>query len=121
MNMGLIDSHHRVMLGSAQDADAAEVEQQRRLGKLTLFPLSTVRSPQGNNATEADMSYVADVVALSETAPELITERAWVFFEKGSRAESVPKSMPEPGGWFQSATARVPYEAGVRNAEGIRA
>ena len=119
MNMGMVDSHHRFYLGDRDSADAAKTDMYRRLGKLTLFPLGTLRWTKGNNSTEADMTYVADVVALSEIAPELITQRAWVFFEAGSRFESVPKTMPKPSAWFSPATARVPFEAGVRNAEAL--
>jgi hypothetical protein len=121
MNMGMVDSHLRYYLGDAGGADEAKSALQLRLGKLTLFPLGTLRWTKGNNATEADMTYVADVVALSETAPELITERAWVFFEGGSRAEATRKKMPKADTWFVPATASVPFEAGPRNAEGIRA
>jgi hypothetical protein len=121
MNIGMVESRHRYLLGDPKSADEAKAGMYRRLGKLTMFPLGTLRWTKGNNATEADMTYVADVVSLCETAPELITQRAWVFFERGSHAESVPALMPKASSWFATATARVPYEAGVRNAEGIRA
>jgi hypothetical protein len=120
MNIGMVDSRLRYSLGVAQEADAAKKAMVLQLGKLTSFPLGTLRWTKGNNATEADMTYVADVVELSKKAPELITQRAWVFFEAGSRSESVPETMPNPMTWFATATARVPFEAGVRNAEGIR-
>jgi hypothetical protein len=121
MNIGMVESRHRYLLGDAQTADAAKADMYRKLGRLTMFPLGTLRWTKGNNATEADMTYVADVVALSETAPELITERAWVFFAAGSRAEATRKTMPKPETWFHTATAQVPFEAGPRNAEGLRA
>lgn len=121
MNIGMVESRHRYLLGDARAADASKADMNRKLGKLTMFPLGTLRWTKGNNATEADMTYVADVVRLSETAPELITERAWVFFAAGSRAEATRKTMSKPEAWFAPATARVPFEAGPRNAEGLRA
>jgi hypothetical protein len=121
MNIGLMDGYYRYYQGNPQHADQTKSELGRTLGTLTMFPLGTLRWTKGVTSSEADMSYVADVVALSRTSPELITARAWVFFEPGSRAEAVPESMPQPRKWFTGATAKVPYEAGVRHDNGLRA
>lgn len=121
MNIGMVDGFHRAMLGDYEGAEATKEDFDQRLGELTMFPLGTLRRTKGTAATEADMTHVSKVVDLAATAPELIAYRAWVFFEAGSKAESVPRSMPKATDWFALPSAKVPYEAGHRHSEGLRA
>jgi hypothetical protein len=114
MNVGMIDSYYRYSLGDAGRADEAKAQLNNRLGKLQSFPLGTYRRTKGRNATEADLAELPRVVELAETAPELITERAWVFFERGSHYESIRTAMPLTASWFAPPTPDVPFEAGVR-------
>lgn len=120
MNIGRVDSFHRYFLGDAEGAESAKAELDRRLGELTLFPVGTLRRTKGTAATEADMTHVSRVVDLAVSAPELVSYRAWWFFEYGSKAESVPRSMPKLADWFPAPSATTPFEAGVRQNEGKR-
>jgi hypothetical protein len=114
MNIGMVDSHYRHMLGRPAKADELQVELDRRLGDLTMFPLGTQRRTKGSASTEADLKFLPDVVSLATRAPELITARSWAWFELGSQYESIPISMPPAAQWFTPPSSKVPYEAGLR-------
>jgi hypothetical protein len=120
MNIGMVDAFHRYFLGDVEGAEAAKAQLDEQLGELTMFPVGTLRRTKGRAATEADMTYVSRVVDLAASAPELVTYRAWWFFEYGSKAESVPRSMPKLADWFPAPSATTPFEAGVRQNEGKR-
>jgi tetratricopeptide (TPR) repeat protein len=116
MNIGMVDSHYRYMLGRSSQADEIQQELDRRLGKLTMFAIGTQRRTKGTAATEADLKFLPDVVQLATRAPELLTARSWAWFELGSQYESIPISMPRAVQWFTPPSAKVPYEAGLRTS-----
>ena len=118
MNIGRVDSYLRHMQGTPEDADEAARLLDDQLGRLTYFPLGTLRRTKGRAGTEADLRYVPGVVELSAIAPEVVTCPAWLFFESGSHAEPIPRSMSKATEFFATATREMPYEAGVRTEEG---
>ncbi len=90
-----------------------------RLGHLTMFPVGTVRRTKGSEGTEADLAYLRDVIALTAKAPELITARSWKWFELGGslRARCGTNASVRRAG-SRHRRRRVPFEAGLRHAEG---
>lgn len=119
MHVGWVDTYERHMQSDHAAADRASRALDARLGGLTLFPLGTARRTKGTYGTEADLAYLRDVVALAAEAPELVPVPAWRWFENGVRYEPVATGMPESGKWFARVTPAVPYEAGIRLAQGV--
>jgi tetratricopeptide (TPR) repeat protein len=118
MNVGMVDSFYRYYRGDTEGSDASKAALDAQLGELTLFPVGTARRTKGPGAAEADLAYLPRVVALAQTAPELIAASAWTFFELGSRYEPVARSMPPMKDWFTTPTAAVPFESGMRMTVG---
>ena len=114
MNMSMVDSHVRHMLGDHDEANQLKRSFEARLGDLTMFPVGTLRWTKGSQGTEADLTYLREITDLTIKAPELVPYRAWQFAEMGSRYEPVAKMMPTGDGWFKRPTPEVPFEAGVR-------
>lgn len=121
MNIGLMDSYLRHQLGQPESANDTRRQLDARLGQLTMFPVGTQRRTKGSEGTEADLAYLRDVIALAAKAPELITLRAWKWFELGASYEPVDRGMPVAAAWFAAPTTAVPFEAGLRHSAGIRA
>jgi hypothetical protein len=109
-----VDKHYRYMLGLAKEADARKLEVDKLLGQLTLFPVASIRRTKGSKSSEADLTYIADAIALAVRQPELVTFNSWSFLEFGSRYEMLSRGMPTGGRWFKSPTTRTPYQAGIR-------
>ena len=116
MHIADLDALHRVMLGDADQAQQVNDQIDRDLGKLTWFAMGTAKRTKGRNATEADLTHLAEIIDLAVESPELVTQTNWAFFEIGSRYEPVPRMMPKAATWFAPPTGRVPYEAGLRPA-----
>ena len=114
MNMGMVDSHVRHMLGDHDGANDWKRRFETELRELEMFPLGTLRWTKGSRGTEADLRYLREITDLAVNAPELVPARAWQFAEMGSRYEPVPKIMPRGEDWFKRPTPEVPFEAGVR-------
>lgn len=114
MNMGMVDSHVRHMLGARDEADDWKRKFDERLGELTMFPIGTLRWTKGSKGTEADLKYLREIIDLTATSPQLVPARAWQFAEMGSRYEPVPKLMPIGADWFKRPTSETPFEAGIR-------
>ena len=121
MNVGMVDSFERHMLGAHDAANASKEDLNGRLGGLTLFPLGTLRRTKGSRGTEADLAYIKEIIELTAAAPELVPVRAWKFAETGSHFEPVNPKMPQMTSWFAAATPAIPFEAGIRYGEGMRA
>ncbi len=119
MNMSMVDSFVRHTLGNRDEADLWKRQCETRLGELTMFPVGTLRWTKGSRGTEADLTYIRDIIDLATKAPELLAVRAWEFAETGSHYEPVPALMPKRADWFQRPTAEVPFEAGIRQGEGF--
>lgn len=121
MNVGMVDSYVRHMQGDHDGANAVKRELDARLGDLTLFPLGTLRRTKGSQGTEADQAFVREVIALAAKAPELVPARAWTFVEWRAVYEPIAERMPLGMSWFKPATPAVPFEAGVRQMEELKA
>jgi tetratricopeptide (TPR) repeat protein len=120
MNVGMVDSYVRHMQGAHERANEAKQQLDHQLGELTFFPVGTLRRTKGSEGTEADLTYLREIIDLAAEAPELIAVRAWHFAEMGARYEPVPRMMPALAAWFRPASADVPFEAGIRISKGLR-
>ena len=120
MNVGMVDSYVRHSLGGHDSANDRKRALDNQLGELTFFPVGTLRRTKGSEGTEADLTYLRQIIDLAATSPELIPVRAWQFAEFGSRYEPLPRVMPAFTSWFAPASSAVPFEAGIRLAKGLR-
>jgi hypothetical protein len=114
MNMGMVDSHVRHMLGRHDRANEIKREFETRLGELTLFSIGTLRWTKGSEGTEADLRFLREMTDLTAEAPQLVPVRVWQHAEMGSRYEPVTRLMPVGADWFQQPTPEMPFEAGIR-------
>jgi hypothetical protein len=116
MHVQEIDNLHRHMIGSRDAAEAEKTRLDAELAQLSLFALGATARTAGPNGKEADLSRMADAVALAARAPELIPHPTWVYLETGSKYEVVARAMPRASTWFAVPSPAVPFEAGLRLA-----
>ncbi len=111
-----VDNYYRYYQGLPEEADSSKAELDRTLGDLDLYPVASCWRQKGPHHQEkADYSRLADAIALTIRAPDLITAQNWSHLQRGMRFQNVPVGMPPAASWFMPASAaRMPFDAGRR-------